>query len=125
MATFQSVTSSIPNISILNQFKIDTISSFDPDYTAPTYSGWTTSSGEPYQKFSSDFTINLYRNLSSQYSLRSGLSTNGSTEVTQVPFSLGAPAPISLRLRGRAYILVPEGHNPYSQAGTPPSQSIT
>lgn len=125
MATFQTVSSSTSYVPILNQFYFNTVLSFDPDYSPIVYSGWITSSnGEPYQKVSSDFVINRYQNLSAQYSLRSGLSTNGSTVVSQVPFSLGAPAPISLRMRQRAYILVPEGHNPYEQAGTPPSQSI-
>lgn len=96
------------------------------EYINLVYSGWTTGSGESYVKVTSNFTINRYLNLSGTYTMRSGLNaSNGLTTVRQVPFSAGSLGPISLRGRTRAYIVTPEGHNPYTQAGTPPSQSVS
>lgn len=95
------------------------------EYVNLVYSAWNTGSGETYPKVSSSFVINKYLNLSQTYSLRSGLNAaNGLTVVEQAPFSLGSSGPISLRLRTKAYILVPEGHNPSTQAGTPLTSSV-
>lgn len=95
------------------------------EYINVVLSAWNTGSGESYAKASSDFVINKYLNLSNTYSLRSGLNAaNGLTTVRQMPFSFGTPGPVSLRLRTKAYIVVPEGHNPSTQAGTPLTSSV-
>lgn len=95
------------------------------EYVNVVLSAWITGSTESYSKSSSGFTINKYLNLSSNFSLRSGLNAaNGLTTVRQVPFSLGIPGPATIKARTKAYILTPEGHNPSTQAGTPLTSSV-
>ena len=71
---------------------------------------WTDYGTEGYPQFSAEFTINAYNNLTSNYKL-SYTSNPG-----QVPFSLGAAGPATIRQRSTAYSVT---------KGDDPSKAIT
>lgn len=72
------------------------------------WAGFTTHSSS---NVSSDFVNNIYKDLSADWSKRSGLRSdqNGTTAVQQVPFVLGSLGPLSIRGRMAAYTLTPSG----------------
>lgn len=91
-------------------------------YERAASSPWTGFSTQSYEKISigTNIIINTYKNLTSNFSVRSGLSElNGMQVVEQVPFSLGIPGAFSLRGRNKTYSLTlnPDNLNQPSSSG--------
>ncbi len=85
-------------------------------YAVVASNPWTTSSSPVFYRndvFGSGLVINRHRNVSQEYSKRSGLSSqNGTTTVSNIPYVLSTPGPISLR-RTKPYVITtnPSGIN--------------